>query len=82
MKFAESVKRTENCKNFHSVAETVIEQVLEMYDILHTSSNLKKEKVIYPIPNQLNFKLINPKMNAEFERKKFFMGVTLEIIYS
>ena len=28
LKFAESVKKAENCKNFHSFAETVMEQVL------------------------------------------------------
>lgn len=59
-----------------------MEQTHELYDILHASSKLKKERVFYPIPNQLNFKPSNPRKTQEFDRKKFFMSVTLETIYS
>jgi hypothetical protein len=60
----------------------VIEQTYELYEMLHAFSKHKKERVVYPIPNQLNFKPNNPKKSSEFERKKFFMSVILETIYS
>ena len=43
---------------------------------------MKKKKVFYPIPNQLNFKPSIPKKSNDFDRKKFFMSITLETIYS
>lgn len=79
--FAEAVKRSENCENYHSVAETVVEQIIEIYEILHNTSKIKRKNIKYPIPNQLNFKLISQNMNADFERKRRLRSVILETIY-
>lgn len=52
-----------------------------MYDILHSTSKTKKLKIKYPIPNQLNFKIVSDKKGQEFDRKKCLMSIILETIY-
>ena len=78
----EAVMRSENCAHFHPTAEAVFEQVQELREVLHSSARLAKGEVVYPIPNQLNFKLVDPKKTAEFQRKKYFMSIILETTYT
>jgi hypothetical protein len=59
-----------------------MEQVIEIHELMHTSSKIKKEKIVYPIPNQLNFKVTTLRKGADFERKKHYMSVILSSIYT
>lgn len=38
--------------------------------------------MVYPIPNQLNFKVAHPRKGTDFNRKKHYMSVILSTIYT